>query len=1125
MRIFSIFFTGLFLVSFLFAQSVTNLVLQQPVEREIKGGEAIFFSIKLEANQTARLEFEAKGISLFINGYNPKGEKYLEVGVDTTNPKNNFVFVTAKEAGDYKIEIIPVDAKQKTTKFTVKLAGVRSLVESDLKFNEATSQIIKLMVKADVLDPLQTEAANRELIGVEQEIIRLADITGDKVLQARTYLQLNFVHRRLGEHQKAYEAAEKCLNLWRELGNKSQQAVALNSMGVAQNRLRNYKAGIANLEEALQIAKELKSENIEGFVLNNLAIAYDAIGESDKAIGFYLRVVEIQKKINNQGDLGRLLASLGLAYFRAGNNQKAESTLQESLQILKPINDKVAIQSVFTNLGLIYARKGETRKAIDSYSLALEMSQQSGNKLVQASSYSNLAQMFSNLGEYEKSLDYFKKSYAIHLELGSQTLGETLNNLASTYRKLGENEQAFELFNQSLEIRRKTQDKRGEATTLANLGEFLEDKNDLEKARANYEQALALWRESKDRNNEGKALTLLGNIERKQKNFDKALDFYNQSVESNRAVSNKPFEAVNLVNIGLIAESKGEFEKSLENFNKAKDIYVSIEDQGSQAEVLFNQARVKKNLNQLAEAKQDISAALEIIEKLRSNIPTQTLRSSYYATVQKYYELAIEIMLKLHTQDSSKNFNTQAFELSERGRSRSLLELLREANVSINDGADGKILQREKELSELISQKAFERTRLLGGKFSSEQKTIYDNEIRNLGDELESLQSQIRKQSPQYSSLTQAIPLSSTEIQNLLDSDTVLLEFKLGENQSYLWMVTKTNIKFFYLPDREEIEKICKEFYEGIIAKKDTSAISVKLNQILFSQISAGIKNKRLTIVADGILQFIPFANLVENEIVTLPSASVLAELRQKPFQSTEKTIEIFADPVFAENDVRLANAKKETKPLKSSTVGVALRDFNLGENLPRLLSSRFEANSISTLVPQNQIDIKLDFDANRENITNQNTANYRILHFATHGLLDSSHPEFSGLVFSLYDKEGNVRDGFLRLNQIYNLKLNSDLVVLSACQTALGKDVRGEGLIGLTRGFMYAGAKRIVASLWKVDDAATAEFMKKFYQNLLVKKLKPVSALRQTQNEIKQITRFKSPYFWAGFTIQGDWR
>ena len=200
-------------------------------------------------------------------------------------------------------------------------------------------------------------------------------------------------------------------------------------------------------------------------------------------------------------------------------------------------------------------------------------------------------------------------------------------------------------------------------------------------------------------------------------------------------------------------------------------------------------------------------------------------------------------------------------------------------------------------------------------------------------------------------------------------------------------------------------------------------------------------------------------------------------------------------------------------------------RDFSFGETLPRLLSSRVEARNIAAVAPPDQVIANVDFAASRENAMSSNLANYRILHFATHGLLDTTHPEFSGLVFSLYDKTGKPQDGFLRLDQIYNLNLNSEMVVLSACQTALGKDVRGEGLIGLTRGFMYAGAKRVVASLWKVDDAATAEFMKRFYQSVLQKHLSPAAALRRTQNEIRGIPRFRSSYFWAGFTLQGDWK
>jgi CHAT domain-containing protein len=178
------------------------------------------------------------------------------------------------------------------------------------------------------------------------------------------------------------------------------------------------------------------------------------------------------------------------------------------------------------------------------------------------------------------------------------------------------------------------------------------------------------------------------------------------------------------------------------------------------------------------------------------------------------------------------------------------------------------------------------------------------------------------------------------------------------------------------------------------------------------------------------------------------------------------------------------------------------------------------------SVIPRGEGLEAIDFDASYETATNAKISNYRIIHFATHGLLDAVHPELSGLVLSQFDRQGRpTKYGFLRLSDIYNLKLGADLVVLSACRTGLGKEVKGEGLIGLTRGFMYAGASRVVASLWKVDDEATSELMKSFYQYMLVKRMPPVTALREAQKDIARQTRWRHPYYWAAFVLQGDWK
>jgi CHAT domain-containing protein len=328
-------------------------------------------------------------------------------------------------------------------------------------------------------------------------------------------------------------------------------------------------------------------------------------------------------------------------------------------------------------------------------------------------------------------------------------------------------------------------------------------------------------------------------------------------------------------------------------------------------------------------------------------------------------------------------------------------------------------------------------------------------------------------------------------------------------------------------------------------------------------------------IVSDGALQYIPFGALpvpdsllsvvrgqssestitkpqvtgyrpvvIDHEIVSVPSASVLAVLRRElaARQPAAKTVAALADPVFASDDPRVKHDKKKiaqqaktdstflagatalANPFLRSAREMGVTDSS--EGLARLFFSRREAEGILKLVPAAEGMKAVDFAANRATATSAELSRYRMVHFATHGLLNSTHPELSGIVLSLVDEQGKPQDGFLRLHEIYNLNLPADLVVLSACQTALGKEIKGEGLVGLTRGFMYAGATRVAASLWKVDDRATAELMRRFYEGMLGgKKLRPAAALRAAQASLWKEERWRSPYYWAAFVLQGEWR
>src|SRR5262249_29193839 len=260
------------------------------------------------------------------------------------------------------------------------------------------------------------------------------------------------------------------------------------------------------------------------------------------------------------------------------------------------------------------------------------------------------------------------------------------------------------------------------------------------------------------------------------------------------------------------------------------------------------------------------------------------------------------------------------------------------------------------------------------------------------------------------------------------------------------------------------------------------------------------------------------------------PSASVLAVLRRELAGRIQpsRTVAVLADPVFQGNDPRVHFHENGENPMPGQPETRSRRESKPEEELirsaeevggvsfGRLRFTRQEAEAIASLTREEKSLKALDFAASRATVTGDAVGQYRIIHFATHGLLNSQHPELSGIVLSLVDEQGRPQDGFLRTHDIYNLKLNAELVVLSACQTALGKLTRGEGLVGLTRGFMYAGAPRVVASMWRVKDEATAELMKRFYHGILKEGLRPAAALRTAQISMWREKNWQVPYYWA---------
>ncbi|HEX6732028.1 MAG TPA: CHAT domain-containing tetratricopeptide repeat protein, partial [Pyrinomonadaceae bacterium] len=579
-------------------------------------------------------------------------------------------------------------------------------------------------------------------------------------------------------------------------------------------------------------------------------------------------------------------------------------------------------------------------------------------------------------------------------------------------------------------------------------------------------------------------------------------------------------------------------------------------DPVSEALTLYNLAHLERDRGNLDEARRQIEKAVEIVESLRTKVSSQDLRTTYFATVRDSYELYIDILMLLHKRSSSSEFEAEAFVVSERARARSFLELLREGRAQVREGADAELLKKEREVSEALNIKAQQQMQLLSKRDKHAADEI-NKELEDLTSQLAQVRDQIKSNNPRYAALTLPQPLDLREVQQrVLRDDSLILEYALGNDRSYVWIVDHGSVAGYELSSRSEIEKSATRLRELLIAyqmvygepvteqtkrrAKAAEALPAEiasLSKLVLGPLSGKLGGKRLLIIPDGALQYIPFQMLTDpetsqvllanHEIAYEPSASTLGLLLSENSERKAKgnSVAVLADPVFEADDPRMNGTSNVGESGKDEDLKQSLRDIGLsadGVEIPRLLASRQEADAIMNSVPWFSGLKAVGFAANRERVLSDELIGYRVVHFATHGLINNERPDLSGIVLSLYDEEGRSRNGFLRLNDIYNLQLPADLVVLSACSTGLGKDVKGEGLIGLTRGFMYAGASSVVASLWKVDDEATAELMKHFYEAMFGKGLTPAAALRDAQLIMSRDQRWQSPYFWAGFVIQG---
>ncbi|MGE0363165.1 MAG: CHAT domain-containing protein [Vicinamibacterales bacterium] len=836
--------------------------------------------------------------------------------------------------------------------------------------------------------------------------------------------------------------------------------------------------------------------------------------------------VQLARETGEQGGLARALRLVGNILVGRGDYPAGAEALDEAWAVAASLGARNSEARGLNDAAIAYRRRGDVEHAVDLYERALTLARATAD------------------GQME---------------------GLILNNLGVAYKTLGELDKALEFYEQALAHRRAAGDTRSQYHALINLAIVRRGRGEFDAGRAHAEEALMISRTIGDGVREAGALNALGQVLSAAGRHAEALAVLEQGLRLSRALPNRDEEAIALTGMGRALRALGRFDEAATVLTEALAESRRVQFPVSERDDLTELALLERDRGDVAAAARHLEAAVTIDETMRSNISSPELRASFVAAELDRYDLYLDVLHRRHLADPTAGHDAVALQVSERARARVLLDAVLDGGVDLREGVPPDLLAEEQRLQKALNTASSRLSAALAeGTGTSAGAAARQRDVEQLSAEYARLQADIRRRSPAYADLVRPQPLTAERIrQEVIDDDTVLLEFALGEARSWLWAVTRESLTLHALPGRAEVERLARRWYEGVVARQprdgedeaayarrvatadrrrhaDGQAVSDALLGPIAGTLDGAWRGRRLAVVTAGVLDILPLNALPlprpaapvggllaeRHEIVRLPSASVIAALRRdRQIEPPTRALAVLADPVFERADPRVADRESPTTD-RATTASALLSRTALGRaSLPRLPFSRDEAEAIAALVPAGGVLKATGFDATRETALGRALRDYRIVHFATHGVFDSARPALSGLILSLVDRRGGYRNGYLRLHDIYNLRLNAELVVLSACDTALGTDIKGEGLIGLARAFMYAGAPRVVASLWAVNDSATAELMTRFYRAMLQRSMRPAAALRAAQREMRATTAWRDPYYWAGFTLVGDWR
>jgi CHAT domain-containing protein/tetratricopeptide (TPR) repeat protein len=932
--------------------------------------------------------------------------------------------------------------------------------------------------------------------------------------------------------------------------NVGARAAAEFGLGYIYRFLGEANRAVQHLNKAIDLDPDLLEPHYVLFLIYQ---------ESDSAKALAV-CKTILKKATDSDDLEwkeRTCGFMGSIYSDLGEASSAQEHFENSIVISREIGDRTAEQAYLAHVGVVYSNLGKHSQALAAYEQALKIARELGDRLSEGRDIGLIGDVHTELGNYAKAIDSYLQAVKIAQSINDRpSEAHQLASLGSLYATLGDDSRALETVRMAFAIAREIKDPWMETRFLQILGNIHEESGRESQALEVYGQALTIARNLGDRLGEATKLADLGRNQSRLGESQKALDNYDQSLKIARDIGAIAVEGAVLNGLGELHYRIGNYVLAERDHRKA----LSIGEQTRMPRVIWHAsaqlAAALEKQDRSAEALGHYRRAVDTIEKVRGRLEIAEEKAGFFEDKIEVYKSLIGLLIASADKELEKEYTAEAFHFVERARARAFLDLMAESRVGAERGVDPALLNRQQLIQARISQI---QSRLI--KRSSEKFSTRDSikplqvALERADDDYQDLRREIRRRHPRYGDLRYPEPAMLEEVQRALGENALLLEYSLGQQASHMFAVTNKECLVARLSPAQTIADRVKKLREAI-ARPDRKAVSSYVTQArwLYDELirpasKLAVGKQEVVVVADGILHYLPFEVLLGPAGTAQPQA----DMSKLPYLVTKHAISYVSSasvllglldqrdqkPALPKRFLAYADAaqQNEEQPAAGGASSILRGGIDDGSllRLGRLKHSRREVEGIAQLYPRQAADLFLGEQASEENVKAKGRlGDYATIHFAVHGLLNEKKPQFSGLVLKLprTSKEGNladsldsgavVEDGLLQVYEIFNLTLNADLVVLSACETGLGKDDKGEGLVGLTRAFLYAGSASVVVSLWKVTDVSTAELMIRFHQHLRDQKIGKAEALRRTQLDLISHARFSHPYHWAPFVLVG---